>query len=267
MRSLQTLGLIEVIGMVAAIQAADICAKAADIEIIGYEKINKGLVTVKIQGHVGAVKAAIEAARIGIFQMNKVISTLMIPRPDETITSMIMSRDTIGIHNQPLESSETVIIPDHNERTVECSAIEIEQQLSNFTSCLDDVKSETYQVEFDSVVVEGKTQCEGQETQPKQDIEANKDDGQERNQELSVNQKQSIPIITKKDDDYSSQQVEQKNSSLPETDTSNVLKNHATSNSAGDGKMKDKKCNLCHDPKCPREKGQPNKLCLYYEKK
>ena len=52
----QALGLIETIGMTGAIEAADTCLKSANVQLIGYELSTGGLVTVKVQGNVGAVK-------------------------------------------------------------------------------------------------------------------------------------------------------------------------------------------------------------------
>ncbi|WP_147534456.1 BMC domain-containing protein [Bacillus marasmi] len=85
------LGLIEVLGMPAALEAADTCVKSANVQLIGYEKVTSGIVTVKIQGDVGAVKSAIDAAKISAGRINTVLNTLVIPRPNEGIGSMIFS--------------------------------------------------------------------------------------------------------------------------------------------------------------------------------
>ncbi|MEG1993178.1 MAG: BMC domain-containing protein, partial [Acetivibrio sp.] len=60
-RKLSALGMVETRGLVASIEAADAMLKAADVELIGMEKIGSGLVTVMVQGEVGAVKAAVES--------------------------------------------------------------------------------------------------------------------------------------------------------------------------------------------------------------
>lgn len=85
------LGLIEVLGMPAAVEAADTCMKSANVQLIGYENVTGGIVTVKIQGDVGAVKSAIDAAKISAERINTVLNTLVIPRPSEGIHSMIFS--------------------------------------------------------------------------------------------------------------------------------------------------------------------------------
>ena len=58
---MEALGMVETRGLVAAIEAADAMAKAANVALIGSEKIGSGLVTIMVRGDVGAVKAAVEA--------------------------------------------------------------------------------------------------------------------------------------------------------------------------------------------------------------
>ena len=70
------LGLIETKGLVGAIEAADAMTKSANVELVGYEKIGSGLVTVMVRGDVGAVKEAVAAERVGTVQ-----SIHVIPRP------------------------------------------------------------------------------------------------------------------------------------------------------------------------------------------
>lgn len=75
------LGLVETKGLVGAIEAADAMTKAANVELIGYEKIGSGLVTVMVRGDVGAVKAAVEAGCAAADRVGEVVSTHVIPRP------------------------------------------------------------------------------------------------------------------------------------------------------------------------------------------
>ncbi|AOY77129.1 BMC domain-containing protein [Clostridium formicaceticum] len=91
----QALGLIEVIGMTGAIEAADVCVKSANVQLIGYELSTGGLVTVKVQGNIGAVKSAIDAAKISASKISQVLATLIIPRPAEGIESMIKTKTSI----------------------------------------------------------------------------------------------------------------------------------------------------------------------------
>ena len=104
-----SLGLIETIGMAAAVEAADTAIKAANINIIGYE-LTKGLgmVTVKIEGDVSAVKTALDAAKYSASQVNKVCSVLLIPRPAENIERLIISDDTIGVKRNEENIDEVI---------------------------------------------------------------------------------------------------------------------------------------------------------------
>lgn len=75
------LGMIETKGLVGAIEAADAMVKAANVTLIGYEKIGSGLVTVMVRGDVGAVKAATDAGTAAARNVGEVVSTHVIPRP------------------------------------------------------------------------------------------------------------------------------------------------------------------------------------------
>jgi len=86
----QALGLIETVGLVAAIEAADTAVKAANVVLLGYEKTRgAGMITVKITGDVGAVKAAVTAAVMAANRVNEVYSYHVIPRPHAEIDPLI----------------------------------------------------------------------------------------------------------------------------------------------------------------------------------
>lgn len=82
---LQALGMIETYGLTAGIEAADAMLKAADVELIGAEKIGAGLVTVMVQGDVGAVKAATEAGALAASRIGECVSVHVIPRPHGSV--------------------------------------------------------------------------------------------------------------------------------------------------------------------------------------
>ncbi|WP_300277333.1 BMC domain-containing protein [Peptacetobacter sp.] len=75
------LGMVETKGLVGAIEAADSMVKAANVNLVGYEKIGSGLVTVMVRGDVGAVKAAVDAGAASAKAVGEVVSTHVIPRP------------------------------------------------------------------------------------------------------------------------------------------------------------------------------------------
>ena len=97
----QALGLIETEGLIGAIEAADAAVKAARVELIGYELTRgRGMVTVKVRGDVGAVQAAVNAAVAAANKVGKVVTSLVIPRPHEELSSLIDGFDTVPKQKQ-----------------------------------------------------------------------------------------------------------------------------------------------------------------------
>ena len=89
--ALEALGMVETRGLVAAIEAADAMVKAANVELIGTEKIGSGLVSVMVRGDVGAVKAAVEAGSASAGSLGEVIATHVIPRPHGDVEKILPS--------------------------------------------------------------------------------------------------------------------------------------------------------------------------------
>ncbi|QAT40390.1 ethanolamine utilization microcompartment protein EutM [Clostridium sp. JN-9] len=85
----EALGMIETKGLVAAIEAADSMVKAANVTLIGYEKIGAGLVTVMVRGDVGAVKAATDAGAAAAKRVGEIISVHVIPRPHTDVEKIL----------------------------------------------------------------------------------------------------------------------------------------------------------------------------------
>lgn len=184
------LGLIETVGLAAAIEAGDTAVKSANINLIGYE-LSKGggMVTVKIEGNVGAVKAAVDAGCIAAEKVSKVWSKQVIPRPHDELEKLIITKETVGIKDNK-----------------ESQSVE-EKDLGN------DKSKDLYIV---------KSKQEKQEEQ--------------KNREISEN--------FQKDND--------ENKKIIEDSTID--------------KEPNKTCNLCEDPKCSRQKGEPRKDCIHYFK-
>lgn len=93
------LGLIETVGLVAGIEAADIAVKSSNVELIGYENSKGGTVVVKVRGDVGAVQAAVESACTSAKIVNKVLGTSIIPRPNNQLEKMIFNYDNVGLNS------------------------------------------------------------------------------------------------------------------------------------------------------------------------
>lgn len=85
----EALGMIETKGLVAAIEAADSMVKAANVALVGYEKIGSGLVTVMVRGDVGAVKAATDAGAASAKRIGEIVSIHVIPRPHTDVEKML----------------------------------------------------------------------------------------------------------------------------------------------------------------------------------
>lgn len=85
----EALGMIETKGLVAAVQAADVALKAADVALVGYEKIGSGLVSVLLRGDVAAIKAAVDAGSQAAGRLGELISAHVIPRPHNELEKML----------------------------------------------------------------------------------------------------------------------------------------------------------------------------------
>lgn len=83
------IGFIETRGLTAALQAADTMLKSAEVVLVGMEKIGSGLITIVVQGDVGAVKAATEAGAASASQLGELISVNVIPRPHANVSSIL----------------------------------------------------------------------------------------------------------------------------------------------------------------------------------
>lgn len=77
--------MVECMGLVAMIEAADAMVKAANVELVGYEKIDAGLVTAIVRGEVGAVRAAVDAGAAAARRIGTVTAVHIIPRPHDVV--------------------------------------------------------------------------------------------------------------------------------------------------------------------------------------
>ena len=80
---------IETRGLTAAIEAADAMTKAAEVTLVGTEKIGSGLVTVMVRGDVGAVKAAVETGADAAGRLGELVATHVIPRPHNDVEKIL----------------------------------------------------------------------------------------------------------------------------------------------------------------------------------
>ena len=85
----EALGMVETRGLVAAIEAADAMCKAANVSLVGTEKIGSGLVTVMVRGDVGAVKSSVEAGASSASKLGELVATHVIPRPHNDVEMIL----------------------------------------------------------------------------------------------------------------------------------------------------------------------------------
>ncbi len=91
---MKALGMIETRGLVAAIEATDSMSKSAEVQVLGIKEIGGGLVSVYVQGEVGAIKAAIDAGAASAKQVGEIVAVHIISRPND---------DTVKVLNELLK--------------------------------------------------------------------------------------------------------------------------------------------------------------------
>ncbi len=87
--NLEALGMIETKGLVTLVEACDAMLKAANVTLVGWQKIGSGLVTAFIAGDVAAVKAAIDAGAAAAGRIGEVVGVQVIPRPAEDLANVL----------------------------------------------------------------------------------------------------------------------------------------------------------------------------------
>ena len=85
----EALGMVETRGLTAAIEEADQMCKAANVALVGTEKIGSGLVTVMVRGDVGAVKSAVESGSAAASRLGELVATHVIPRPHTDVEKIL----------------------------------------------------------------------------------------------------------------------------------------------------------------------------------
>ncbi|XVE32984.1 BMC domain-containing protein [Wukongibacter baidiensis] len=208
------LGIIETIGLAAAVEAGDTAVKSANVNLIGYE-LSKGggMVTVKIEGYVGAVKAAVEAGVMAAEKVSKVWSKQVIPRPHSDLEKMIITEETVGLLKEKEEESKEANSIEKQQEAEKAENIE-ETQIQEESESKEIVKDEAIEATDDSEAIK-------------------KPILEEQSKEKAVSEAVVIKL-----------------------ENESIEKEH---------KKPTEICNLCGDPKCPRKKGEPRKLCINYE--
>lgn len=86
--SYQALGMVETRGLVGMVEAGDAMAKAANVTIVGYDRVGGGLATIMVRGDVAAVKAAVDAGAEAAARVGELLSSHVIPRPHSDLENI-----------------------------------------------------------------------------------------------------------------------------------------------------------------------------------
>lgn len=105
------LGLVETKGLVAAIEAADAMVKAANVVLVGKEKVVPAMITIKVVGEVAAVTSAVQAGAAAAQRVGQLLSTHVIPQPDSELIKIlpeIADRNSSEISSKEKTTSEKI---------------------------------------------------------------------------------------------------------------------------------------------------------------
>ncbi|WP_333854178.1 BMC domain-containing protein [Leclercia sp.] len=135
----QSLGLIETVGMAAAVEAADAAMKSANVSLVGYELTKGGgMVTVKLEGEIGAINAAVAAAISAADRVGSVYAHKVIARTAQHIEHIIHSTETVGIVRPEPETPTPAVAQVEETPAQAIPVVNIETSLS--ASCMDSVE-------------------------------------------------------------------------------------------------------------------------------
>ncbi|EGT3605568.1 BMC domain-containing protein [Clostridium perfringens] len=154
----KALGLIEFIGYVPAICAADTALKAASVDLIGIEKVTGGIVTVKITGDVDAVQAAVESAENYASRIGSLRSAHVIPRLDDEVENLLMNSKSSEEEIQELEEDIKEVCEEIREEITETIIEETESKEESLQEdVVEYVKNVNDEVEEISEKIEGES--------------------------------------------------------------------------------------------------------------
>jgi len=108
----KALGMVETRGLVASIEAADAMVKAAKVNLVGKERAQAGLITIMVVGETAAVRSAVDAGAAAAQRVGNLVSTHVIPRPDDQMSVIIPGGDSekVGIKEKPKPARKTITV-------------------------------------------------------------------------------------------------------------------------------------------------------------
>jgi len=123
----QSLGLLEVKGLLGAVTMSDVMVKASNVHVVNIDRANGfGWFTVKVVGDVGAVQSAVEAGAMVAKEMGCFVSSKVIPRVSQTVIDVFLQEETVPAKEEP--TAEVVEEPtvETKEDTISTPATEVE---------------------------------------------------------------------------------------------------------------------------------------------
>ncbi|MBM7866979.1 BMC domain-containing protein [Heliomicrobium gestii] len=242
------LGLIEAVGMAAAIEAADTAVKAANIELLGYELTKGGgMVLIKLTGDVGAIKAAVAAGAEAARKVNKVVSTHVIARPHSEIKGVILNRDTVST-----KASGSKVVSETPPASDSSTKSETDAEPEPAPAPAPEAAEEAIAEPVTEPVAEPMTEPV---TEPVAD------EAVEETVE-SVSEPDAEPVS----------ESETAPKTAPETAPEMEAATEATAEPVSEPVSEEEvgphsryTCNLCGDPRCPRKKGEPRSTCMHHK--
>ena len=108
----KALGMVETRGLVASIEAADAMVKSAKVTIVGKERAQAGLITIMVIGETAAVTSAVDAGAVAAQRVGELVSTHVIPRPDDQLSFIIPGGDSekAARKEKPKSANKTVAV-------------------------------------------------------------------------------------------------------------------------------------------------------------
>ncbi|WP_307440644.1 BMC domain-containing protein [Bacillus sp. V2I10] len=103
----QAVGMVETMGLIGSIEAADAMVKASNVRIVRQENVDGGLVTIIVEGDVGAVQAAVDAGKEAAKRVGQLVGVHVIPRPDPSVHNMMSPKEPVSDQKELLAKSRT----------------------------------------------------------------------------------------------------------------------------------------------------------------
>ncbi|WP_126940669.1 BMC domain-containing protein [Veillonella sp. CNR 79/14] len=116
----QSLGLLEVKGLLGAVTMSDVMVKASNVHVVNIDKANGfGWFTVKVVGDVGAVQSAVEAGAMVAKEMGCFVSSKVIPRVSQTVIDVFLQEEPAAVKEEPIAEPVVETVGAEPEKTVQ----------------------------------------------------------------------------------------------------------------------------------------------------